>query len=280
MRKIKYLVIFILVAFLLPAAAFAGWWVLQERPGSWRTANWSATGLLPPAAESPQAAIYVMAARTGGLKGALSVHTWIVLKPKDGAYERYDKVGWGRPVRRNAYPPDGRWYSNRPYIVRSMHGVQAERLIPALRVAIDGYPFADNGDYAIWPGPNSNSFVAHVVNEVPDLGVLMPPNAIGRDFRPDWLRFEHDADWSDIRLFLGGYAGIALGRETGVELNFLGLVAGIDILRPALKLPGFGRIELWDTASAQSTRGRPAIEKPPSTTRVWPLTEPASGESR
>jgi hypothetical protein len=27
-----------------------------------------------------------------------------------------------------------------------------------------------------------------------------------------------------------------------VEINVLGLVAGIDIRRPAIKLPGFGRI--------------------------------------
>ena len=56
-----------------------------------------------------------MAARTGGLKGAFSVHTWIVIKKAGAkAYERYDKVGWGMPIRRNAYPADGRWYSNVP----------------------------------------------------------------------------------------------------------------------------------------------------------------------
>jgi hypothetical protein len=29
-----------------------------------------------------------------------------------------------------------------------------------------------------------------------------------------------------------------------VELNFLGLVAGVDVRRPAIKLPGWGRIGL------------------------------------
>jgi hypothetical protein len=29
-----------------------------------------------------------------------------------------------------------------------------------------------------------------------------------------------------------------------VELNFLGLVAGLDFRRPAIKLPGWGRIGL------------------------------------
>ena len=33
-----------------------------------------------------------------------------------------------------------------------------------------------------------------------------------------------------------------MGWVEGIEVNVLGLVTGIDIRRPALKLPGFGRI--------------------------------------
>jgi hypothetical protein len=33
-----------------------------------------------------------------------------------------------------------------------------------------------------------------------------------------------------------------------VEINVLGLVAGIDIRRPAIKLPGFGRIGMGTVA--------------------------------
>ncbi len=36
--------------------------------------------------------------------------------------------------------------------------------------------------------------------------------------------------------------GVKLGWVEGVEFNFLGLVAGLDLRRPALKLPGFGRL--------------------------------------
>src|SRR6266567_1839912 len=39
------------------------------------------------------------------------------------------------------------------------------------------------GDYRIWPGPNSNSFVATILRAVPELAVSLPPNAVGRDFR-------------------------------------------------------------------------------------------------
>ena len=41
---------------------------------------------------------------------------------------------------------------------------------------------------------------------------------------------------------LGGYASIKLGWIEGIELDLLGLVAGLDLRHPGVKLPGFGRI--------------------------------------
>ena len=45
-----------------------------------------------------------------------------------------------------------------------------------------------------------------------------------------------------MQLSLDGLLGFSIGWVEGVEINVLGLVTGIDIRRPALKLPGFGRI--------------------------------------
>jgi hypothetical protein len=42
--------------------------------------------------------------------------------------------------------------------------------------------------------------------------------------------------------FAGGYLGLTVGWVEGVELNFFGSVLGLDIRRPALKLPGLGRL--------------------------------------
>ena len=36
--------------------------------------------------------------------------------------------------------------------------------------------------------------------------------------------------------------GVIAGWEEGLEVNVLGLVAGIDFRNPALKLPGIGRV--------------------------------------
>jgi hypothetical protein len=37
---------------------------------------------------------------------------------------------------------------------------------------------------------------------------------------------------------------VKLGWVEGVEVNFFGLVAGLDLQHPAVKLPGFGRVGL------------------------------------
>ncbi|MEX0955392.1 MAG: DUF3750 domain-containing protein [Rhizobiaceae bacterium] len=253
MRFLKRLVLFILVVFIAPALLTFTWWEFKERPRSWRAADWSASGVLPPASAEGDAAIYLMAARTGGIKGAFAVHSWIVAKRAGtGAYERYDKVGWGSPVRRNAYPADGRWYSNTPWIVRAVHGEEAERLIPAIEAAIAGYPYSLRGDYRIWPGPNSNTFVAHILRQVPEFGGFLPPNAAGRDYAPGFLDVDWSSDAGDLHVTLGGLVGFAAGKMSGLELHFMGLVAGVDFSQPALKIPAAGAVQFLPFGSAHA----------------------------
>lgn len=234
---------FILIVFLLPAGVSLAWWVSLERPRSWSSADWSSAGVLPPAAAVDGSVIHLMAARTGGLKGALSVHSWLVIKKSgESRYNRYDKVGWGQPLRVNAYAADGRWYSNRPAIVKTLNGAVAARLIPKIEAAIERYPHREHGHYGIWPGPNSNSFIAHILREVPEIGAVLPANAVGRDYLADGRFLHVSAKAGEVKLSLNGLIGLTAGWVSGVELNFLGLVAGVDLRRPAVKLPGFGRI--------------------------------------
>ncbi|MCK0167897.1 DUF3750 domain-containing protein [Jannaschia sp. S6380] len=229
------------LCFLLPLAASAIWWTAQDRPDSWRAADWSASGVLPAAADVPGAAIHVMAARTGGMKGAASVHSWLVWKRADTRWTRAEVVGWGRPVRIDAYAPDARWYSNAPYIVGTVTGADASTLIGRIEAAIDTYPWNDTGTYRIWPGPNSNTFVAHVLREVPKIGVTLPPHAVGKDWLGHGPRALRDAG-GDLHLSAWGYAGLSLGPRSGIEVNLMGQAFGLDFARPALKLPGIGRV--------------------------------------
>ncbi|WP_371156650.1 DUF3750 domain-containing protein [Jannaschia sp. 2305UL9-9] len=228
--------------FLLPVAIAGLWWSAQDRPDSWRSADWGPSGVLPAAATVPEATIHVMAARTGGPKGAVSVHSWLAIK-EAGAdrWTRAEVVGWGTPVRIDAYAPDARWYSNEPWIVGSVSGDAATRLIPEVRASIADYPWGGRGDYVIWPGPNSNTFVGHVLRQVPDLGVTLPPHAVGRDWAGSGLTASVDSG-GDLHVSVSGLAGLSAGPRTGFEVHLLGQALGVDILRPALKLPGIGRL--------------------------------------
>jgi len=246
MRLLRNLALTILCLFILPALATAGWWSLQDRPASWSNADWSSAGILPRVPQENEAAIHVLAARTGGLKGAFSLHSWLVIKkPGSDRYDRYDKVGWGTPIRYNAYAADGRWYSNAPHIVASVTGTDAARLIPKLEASIADYRFSKLGDYHLWPGPNSNSFVAHVLRSVPELGAKLPSNAVGRDYAPGLVSVDIAPDWLDLHVTFGGLAGFALGLRSGIEVHFAGLVAGFDIAHPAIKVPAYGPVSLF-----------------------------------
>ncbi|QLF69744.1 DUF3750 domain-containing protein [Peteryoungia desertarenae] len=236
----------LILVFILPSLVSAGLWATQERPARWSEAKWGSAGILPRAAQSPEAAIYVYSAMTGGMKGALASHAWIVTKEKGGEYKRYDKVGWGSsPIRRNHRAPDAYWYSNPPRLVTSVHGAEAEALIPKVEAAIESYPHGEAGGYRIYPGPNSNTFVAHVLRSVPELDAVLPADAVGRDYLPHGAFYALDEDGRDLHLSLGGLAGLSVGARSGFEVNFLGLVAGVDVAPLALKLPGFGTMA-WE----------------------------------
>lgn len=242
--RVLTVILLVLVAPLLWSATV----VLAQGQGHWSTSRWDATGLAPDPATHPEAVVQIFAARTWGWKGALAVHSWIVFKPEGApAYSRYEVVAWGvrnggPSVRRNMRPPDGRWAGNEPEIVLDLRGAQAAAAIPKLEAAIAAYPHSHS--YITWPGPNSNSFVAHLVRSVPELRVEMPANAIGKDFFPGGQIAALAPSRTGVQLSLAGLLGLTLALEEGMEVNLLGLVFGLDPLDLAIKLPGIGRIGL------------------------------------
>lgn len=240
----RFLRIF-LVVFLLPLATHGLWQWHRGWPSSWNRADWSSTGRLPQPGAHPEALVHVYAARVGNWRGIFAHHTWIVVKEAGAArYRRYDVVGWGRPVRENGWAPDARWYSNEPELLHGLSGAEAAATIARIDAAVSGYPFDDYGRYAAWPGPNSNTFTQHVLAAVPELAVALPPTAIGKDYRADGRVIGATPSGTGVQLSFGGLAGVTLGWVEGIEVNLLGLVAGLDLRRPAIKLPGWGRIGL------------------------------------
>ena len=108
------------------------------------------------------------------------------------------------------------------------------------------YPYANA--YVTWPGPNSNTFVAWVGREVPELRLALPPTAIGKDFLGGQIAAPTPSG-TGLQISLGGLLGVAVGVKEGLEFNLLGLVIGVDPLGLAIKLPGVGRLGLSGMAA-------------------------------
>ena len=212
----------------------------------WRTADRSSAGIAPDPRNTPEAVVQVYAARAFNWRGALAVHTWVAAKPRDGDYYTVHQVmGWRRyqnlPVVISTPDiPDRLWYGARPELLVDLRGEQATQAIPRIEAAVASYPFVH--EYGLWPGPNSNTFTAHVGREVPELALDLPTTAIGKDFLTNGSIVESAPSGTGGQLSLYGLLGVTVAREEGLELNILALNFGIDLLRPAIKLPGIGRI--------------------------------------
>lgn len=212
----------------------------------WRTADRSSAGIAPDPRSAPEAVVQVYAARAFNWRGALAVHTWIAAKARNADYYIVHQVmGWRRyqnlPVVMSTPDiPDRLWYGARPELLVDVRGEQAAEMIPRIEAAVASYPF--EREYGLWPGPNSNTFTAHVGREVPELAMDLPTTAIGKDFPTNGSIVQSAPSGTGGQLSLYGLLGVTVAREEGLELNILALNFGIDVLRPAIKLPGFGRI--------------------------------------
>ena len=235
--------ILLAAAILLPVAVQGCVAGAQGGPGGWASADGSSTGRLPPASADPEPVVQVWSARTGRWKGLVATHSWLVLKPANAAtWRRYDVVGWGMPVREDHRAPDARWYGNDPEIIAELRGEEAARALPVIEAAIAAYPYREHGSYRVWPGPNSNTFVQAAIADVPELAGRLPPTAIGKDYRADGSLAGWTPSRTGVQVSAWGVLGVTLAWVEGIEFNVGGLVLGLDARRPALKLPGLGRI--------------------------------------
>ncbi len=249
----KLIGLLVLLLVLLPLGVSALQYHRAGIGAGWWDADRSSVGLLPPASSHHAAVVRVFAAPTVRWRGIFAVHCWLVIKPEGAReYTRYDYTAWGEPIRVNGFAPDGRWFGRLPEQVFALDGDAADRAIPAMQQAIRDYAWRNHGDYRAWPGPNSNTFVAAVLDAAGAAAVL-PPQAIGKDYPHDgrWLR--PTASGTGLRATLGGYIGLTLGLQEGIEINLLGTTIGLDLLRPALKLPGIGRIGMAPATPAPAT---------------------------
>ena len=174
--------------------------------------------------------VQVYAARAVSWRGVFSVHTWISVKPTGAErYTRYEVLGFGvangaPTVRVDRTGPDNYWIGVKPQIIFDRRGPGADVMIENIRAAIARYPYPH--EYRAWPGPNSNTFTAYIAREVPELGLDLPSNAIGKDFLPGGALFAAAPSGSGFQMSLYGLAGFVLAVDEGLEINVLGLNVG------------------------------------------------------
>lgn len=236
----------VLVALLMgPLAVVASGRV--ELGPQWRSASRDSTGQAPDPALEAGAVVQVYGARTVDWRGAFGIHSWIVVK-RSGApeYTLYQVLGWrayrgGRAVDvREGAVPDGRWFGEFPDLLAERRGAGVDALIDRIEAAVADYPWPDR--YRAWPGPNSNTFVAHIARRVPELRVDLPPTAIGKDFLGPTTFLAATPSGTGWQLSAYGLLGASLAMEEGLEVNLLGLSVGIDVDDLALRLPGIGKV--------------------------------------
>ena len=219
---------------------------LERANGRWWEARRDSSAQAPDPATTDEPVIQVYAARTVGWRGVFGVHTWIALKPTAAAaYRRYEVVGWGvdrglPAVRVDRAGPDNYWFGSRPELLVDARGAGVEALIGRVEAAVARYPYP--ATYRTWPGPNSNTFIAWIGREVPELRLHLPPTAIGKDYLPDGVPVGLTPGGRGGQVSLLGLAGVLAGWDEGLEVNVLGLTFGIDVRAPALKLPVAGRV--------------------------------------
>ena len=239
--KLKRTMLLVLALFVIPLAIS----VATHTPAAatWQTASREPTGLAPDPALVREPVIQVYAARTFGWRGAFGVHSWIVVKREGAtAFTRYDVVFWGGPphVRQNYAAPDAEWFGSRPDLLVDRRGEGVAALIDEVEAAVTSYPFNDT--YQTWPGPNSNTFIAHIGRSVPGLRLDLPANAIGKDYQPLSSALGRAPSGTGVQASLFGLLGVIVAPEEGLEVNVLGLSLGVDVAEPALRLPGLGRV--------------------------------------
>lgn len=218
----------------------------QINAGSWRTATREPAGLAPDPATTPAAVVQVYSARTVSWRGYFGVHTWVSAKRSGEAqFTVYEVMGYR--LRRTGTAvvvgheraPDGYWFGNRPQLLADLRGEGVDAVIDRIDAAVTTYPYP--AEYRAWPGPNSNTFVAHLLRAAPELRVDLPPTAIGKDYLGA-RAVRRTPSGTGVQANLLGVAGVLAGVEEGIEVNLLGLTFGVDPLGLAIKLPLIGRI--------------------------------------
>lgn len=240
----RYALIFIILYLIGPVLL----WVTGrvDLKGDYLTADRQSAHIAPSPKDHPGAIIQVYAARAFNWRGLFSVHTWVAIKqPNASYYEVFQVIGWrafqGLPaVVMGKDIPDRNWFNAKPALLLDIRGAKAQEIIPKIILAAQRYPYPNQ--YSPWPGPNSNTFTAFIGRSVPELRLVLPSNAVGKDYLGRGVYIASAPSHTGWQVSVNGLFGVLLALDEGLEVNILGLIFGINPLNVSVSLPGIGRI--------------------------------------
>jgi hypothetical protein len=217
--------------------------------------------LAPSPAITAEPVLQVYGARCRGWRGFFSLHTWIAVKPAGAkAYTVYEvtpealmRRGCCVSIRKRV--PDAYWYGAAPELLADKRGDNIGPLIERIRNAAQEYRYA--GKYLMWPGPNSNTFIAHLARVVPELELELPCHAIGKDYL-GLKAIGRPASGAGFQFSFFGLLGILVSRVEGIELNILGLSCGFNPFAACVKLPFVGHIRAARLSASEAPAAVPA----------------------
>jgi hypothetical protein len=204
-----------------------------------------AAGLAPDPAVTKEAVVQVYGARTMGVKGIFGVHTWVAVKPANSlSWTVYEIIGWRLRWSDSALvirdrQPDAPWFGSVPELYADKRGEGVDELITRIDKAAREYPYSNT--YTLWPGPNSNTFVAWIARAVPELKVDLPATAVGKDYIGSTF-VSTAPSGTGFQFTMAGLFGVVASPVDGFELNLLGLNFGVS--GSGVKLPMVGRVGL------------------------------------
>jgi hypothetical protein len=128
-------------------------------------------------------------------------------------------------------------------------------------------------EYFSVPGPNSNTFIASMIDATAGLALELDHNAVGKDYSSG-IRLGATAPGFGWEVDCP-YLGLGIGLKQGVELHLFGLTCGVGLWPPAVKIsflprlgvhPGWTRCGelLPNTAREVRRRGAPGSTDAPS----------------
>jgi hypothetical protein len=127
-------------------------------------------------------------------------------------------------------------------LILDSKGIQAEKTLHSIEIALKKYPFLDEELRLI--GPNNNTLNTFILRKLGSDKEL-PSNAMGKDYIGSGFKWLYNAPQESFIISFSGYVSFAASKEK-IRLSLLGLSLGYDWHDEIIYLPGFGDLYLSD----------------------------------